>query len=198
MKRLIILLLMAVLLAGCAAGNGTGETAPSPSAPTMGDLPTSFKGLGEKMPEMTVNTADGRTLKLSELLKEKELVVLNFWFEDCPWCVKEFPVLELAYQNYREDVEILALNPTDGVDAVKAFRDKHSLSFPMVACPRSWATECGVSSYPTSIFIDRDGVVCLIHVGAITTAYAWEKIFDAFTGDNYQRRTYTGVEQILG
>jgi thiol-disulfide isomerase/thioredoxin len=149
------------------------------------------------MPEMTVNTADGRALKLTEILKEKELVVLNFWFEDCPWCVKEFPVLELAYQNHREDVEILALNPADGAEDVKAFQDKYSLTFPMVACPRSWATECGVSAYPTSVFIDRDGVVCLIHVGAITTAYTWEKVFAAFTGDDYQRRIYTSVEQIL-
>jgi peroxiredoxin len=193
MKRILALLLMVLLLAGCAEAGGPEDT----TLPPMTDLPTSFKGLGEKMPEMTVNTADGRALKLTEILKEKELVVLNFWFEDCPWCVKEFPVLELAYQNHREDVEILALNPADGAEDVKAFQDKYSLTFPMAACPRSWATECGVSAYPTSVFIDRDGVVCLIHVGAITTAYTWEKVFAAFTGDDYQRRIYTSVEQIL-
>ena len=150
------------------------------------------------MPEITVNTADGRVWKLSEVLKEKKLVVLNFWFEDCPWCIKEFPVLEVAYQKYQEDVEVLALNPTDGAEAVKAFRENNGLGISMAACPRSWAHECGVSAYPTSVFIDRNGVVCLIHVGAITTSYTWERVFDAFVGEDYQQKTYTSVEQILG
>ena len=193
MKRIVALLLMVLLLTGC----GGGDTQPDPTLPPMTDLPTSFEGLGGKMPEMTVNTADGRTLKLTEILKEKELVVLNFWYEDCPWCVKEFPVMEVAYQNYREDVEILALNPNDGPERVKNFQQKHSLSFPMVACPISWATECGIGTFPTTILIDRDGVVCLIHTGVITTSYTWEKIFKAFLGDDYQRRIYTEVDEIL-
>ena len=195
MKRIAVLLLLAVLITGCAHSS---PEATAPTEPTVAEMPASFQGLGSKMPEITISVAAGGTLKLSELLKEKDLVVLNFWYEDCPWCVREFPVLELAYQDYRQNVEILALNPVDGSQAVKNFQEGHSLTFPMASCPRSWATECGVSAYPTSIFIDRNGVVCLIHVGAITSDYAWERIFDAFTGDDYQSRTYTSVEQLLG
>lgn len=195
MKRIAVLLLVVILLTGCARSS---PDATAPTAPTVAELPTSYKGLGSKMPEITVTAADGQIWKLSEVLKEKELLVLNFWYEDCPWCVREFPVLELAYQNNLEDVEILALNPVDGAQAVKNFQDGHGLTFSMAACPRSWATECGVSAYPTSIFVDRYGMVCLVHVGAITTSYTWERIFDAFTGEDYQQRTYTSVEQLLG
>ena len=195
MKRILAIFLLLLLLTGCA---GAAPEAAGPTAPTTANLPTSFTGLGGKMPEITVNTADGRVWKLSEVLKEKKLVVLNFWFEDCPWCIKEFPVLEVAYQKYQEDVEVLALNPTDGAEAVKAFRENNGLGISMAACPRSWAHECGVSAYPTSVFIDRNGVVCLIHVGAITTSYTWERVFDAFVGEDYQQKTYTSVDQILG
>lgn len=194
MKRIVALLLLAVLLTGCAGG----PSAPAATEPEQSGMPASYTGLGGKMPEITVTTAAGQTLKLSELLKEKELVVLNFWFEDCPWCIKEFPVIEVAYQKYQEDVEILALNPVDSAQAVKEFQKDHSLTFSMAACPRSWATECGVTNYPTSIFIDRNGVVCLVQVGAITTSYAWEKLFDAFTGDGYRQKIYTGADEILG
>ena len=195
MKRIAILLLIALLLTGCARSGPSGIP---PTDPTVAEMPGTYKGLGSTMPEITVSVADGRTVKLSELLKEKELVVLNFWYEDCPWCVREFPVLELAYQAYREDVEILALNPADGAQAVKNFQSGHGLSFLMAACPRSWATECGVNAYPTSIFIDRYGTVCLVQVGAITTDYAWKQLFAAFTGDDYQQRVYNDVSQILG
>lgn len=195
MKRIFALIMLAVLLTGCArpSPDSTG-----PAEPTVAQMPGSYTGLGGKMPEITINTAAGQTVKLSELLKEKELVVLNFWFEDCPWCIKEFPVLEQAYQKHQEDVEILALNPVDSAQSVKNFQEGHGLSFAMAACPRSWARESGVTAYPTSIFVDRSGVVCLVHVGAVTTSYAWEKLFDAFTGDGYRQKIYTSVEEILG
>ena len=156
-----------------------------------------FPGLGGVMPDMTFQTADGRELTLYGLLEEKQLVVLNFWFEDCPWCLKEFPVMELAYQEYREDVEIVALNPSDGMEAIRAFQQKRSLSFPMAPCRASTAREAGVSAYPTSIFIDRDGVVCLIHVGAITQADDFRAVFEAFTGDDYSTRIYRNIREIL-
>lgn len=192
-KRLTAMLLLMVLLTGCAGGTAPadGDT----SAPNQ--MQGGFPGLGGVMPEMSFQTAAGETLTLSGLLEEKELVVLNFWFENCGWCLREFPVMELAYQRYREDVQIVALNPSDGAEAVKKFQQSKSLSFSMVACPRSWAAESGVSAYPTSIFIDRDGVVCLIHVGAITQTEMWYALFDAFTGEDYERKIYESIEELM-
>ena len=105
--------------------------------------------------------------------------------------------MELAYQEYREDVEIVALNPSDGMEAIRAFQQKRSLSFPMAPCRASTAREAGVSAYPTSIFIDRDGVVCLIHVGAITQADDFRAVFEAFTGEDYSTRIYRNIREIL-
>ena len=206
MKRFIALFLLLILLTGCAAEapadptepSGTAGTVPATSEPTVNVGTSTFPGLGSTMPELTVTTADGQTLTLSALLEEKELVVLNFWYEDCVWCMKEFPVMEVAYQNYREDVQILALNPSDGAEAVKAFQESRGMSISMAACSASLPRAYGVSMYPTSIFIDREGVVCLILVGAVTTSQAWATLFDTFTGDDYQQKIYSGVEEILG
>lgn len=194
MKRVISLVLLLLLLTGCAAN------VPPASVPTTEpEQPSTsgFPGLGGVMPEMTFNIGDGETQTLSQLLEEKELVVLNYWFEDCPWCVQEFSVMEVSYQRYRQDVEVVALNPVDGAEAVEAFQQRRGLSFLMAACPRSWAVEYGVRAYPTSIFIDRDGVVCLIHTGAITATEDWDAIFDAFTGEDYQRRVYGKLDELL-
>lgn len=196
MKRILALALLAVLLTGCGgAGGGDAEYSTLPAAtPSMDDV---FPGLGGVMPEMTVTTTEGEELTLSELLEEKKLVVLNFWFADCVWCRKEFPVMELAYQRYQEDVEIIALNPVDPAQAIEVFRKSGSLSFPMAECPRSWTVEMGVTAYPTSVFIDRDGVVCLIHTGAITSSEDFYKVFETFTADDYQRKIYRSIDELV-
>lgn len=196
MKRMCALLALAVLLTGCAFGNG-GENGDFGSTSATQSMSGAFPGLGGLMPEMTVTSTEGEELVLSELLEEKKLVVLNFWFADCVWCRKEFPAMEQAYQQYQEDVEIIALNPMDPAEAIEVFRKSGSLTFPMVTCPRTWAVEMGITGYPTSVFIDRDGVVCLIHAGAITESDDFAQIFETFTADDYQRRIYRSVEDLL-
>jgi peroxiredoxin len=189
--RVFAALLAVLLLAGC---GGAEQNSPAVT------LPAGITGkvaLGDIMPELSLATEEGKEYKLSQLLQEKKLVVLNFWFADCPWCVREFPEMELVYQRHRQDVEIVALNPVDDLQTIASFREQHSLSFPMISCPRAWSVECGVSAYPTSIFIDRDGVVCLIHVGAITQADDFRAVFEVFTGDDYSTRIYRNIRQIL-
>jgi hypothetical protein len=105
--------------------------------------------------------------------------------------------MELAYQRYQEDVEIIALNPVDPVEAVEVVRKDGALSFPMAVCPRSWVVEMGVRGYPTSVFIDPDGVICLIHAGAITSADVFYDIFETFTADDYQRKIYFSIDELV-
>lgn len=193
----LLVALALVLFPGCAGEESVPTELPVFTGAAQSEIRT-FPGLGGVMPEMTFNTAEGEVLTLSALLEEKKLVVLNFWFEDCSWCIKEFPVMELAYQRYREDVEIIALNPVDSAQAVSAFQENRSLSFPMAACPRSWALEMGIAAYPISVFIDRDGVVCLIHRGAITSTDTFYTLFDTFTADDYQRRIYNSISELEG
>lgn len=195
MKRIFALLLLAALLTGCAGESGSTEAFTLPAATQT--MSSGFPGLGGVMPEMIVTSSEGETLTLSDILEEKKLVVLNFWFADCIWCRREFPVMELGYQRYQEDVEIIALNPVDPAEAVEVFRKSGSLSFPMAVCPRSWVVEMGITGYPTSVFIDRDGVVCLIHSGAITDAETFYKVFEHFTADDYQRKIYRSIDELV-
>lgn len=197
MKKITLLLLAILLLVGCTGKNGDQPDATATTPPNQ-IQDDGFTGLGDTMPDMVFHTIDGETLTLSELLDEKKLVVLNFWFRDCIWCKREFPVMELAYQRYRQDVEIVALNPKDSEEEIRSFRNNHALSFPVAACPGSWTLDMGVRAYPTSVFIDRDGVVCLIHQGAITNSQTFYDLFDAFTADDYERKVYGSIAEVIG
>jgi peroxiredoxin len=195
-KRILALLLLPILLAGC-----TGEDNRNSEGLVLPVMTQSmedhFPGLGGVMPELTVTTSEGETLILSDILKEKKLVVLNFWASDSTWCWKELSTMEQAYRQYREDVQIIALNPVDPVEAVEILRKGSAVSFPMAVCPGAWVVEMGVRGYPTSIFIDRDGVVCLIHPEGIDDAQALCTIFETFTADDYQRKIYLRIDELL-
>jgi len=153
------------------------------------DISTAQLGLGDVMYDFTITTPEGQKIQLSELLKEKKLVVLNFWYTNCSWCVKEFPVMAEAYNEYKDDVEILALDPmNEGAEAVKAFHTQNNLPFPMAECPTSWSAVFGIQGYPTSVFIDQYGVICCVESGAITSLRPFMSAFEHFTAKNYEQK----------
>ncbi len=146
-------------------------------------------GLGDVMYDFTITTTEGTSLTLSEVLKEKDMVLLNFWYTSCSWCVTEFPIMEQAYQMYKEDVEIIAVDPyNEGINAIKSFQQELQLTFPMGECPIAWSNTFGITGYPTSVIIDRYGVICVIERGAITSLRPFTCAFEHFTADNYQQK----------
>ena len=75
------------------------------SAPVAdAELSGATLGLGDVMYDFTVTTSDGETVTLSEVLKEKKMVLLNFWYTTCTYCVAEFPFMEQAYQQFKSRV----------------------------------------------------------------------------------------------
>ena len=152
------------------------------------DISTATLGLGDVMYDFTVMKPDGTEIKLSEVLKSKKLVVLNFWYTTCSWCLEEFPLMEELYKEYKDSVEIIALNPMEDNNAVNSFQKQYGYSFQMASCPSSWANTFGVQGYPTSVFIDQYGVICVVESGAITSKRPWVCAFDHFTADPYKQK----------
>ena len=199
MKKIVPVILSLLLLWGCASGEGTPDQT---TVQTIQTLPTeqSNQGFepGNAVPPMSVTTSDGETVVISQVLEEKKLVVLNFWYADCVWCQREFPALELAYSRYQEDVEVFALNPLDEADVAQQFWESRGLSMPMGICNRDTALMFGVNGYPTSVFIDREGNISLIHAGAITDPQMFYDLFDHYIAEDYVSRSYESVQEILG
>ncbi len=156
--------------------------------------------LGDVMYDFTVNTPDKEQVTLSKLLETKKMVLLNFWYTTCSWCVKEFPYMEQAYQQYQDDVAIVALDPLeDTEDEIKNFAAANGLelTFPMAKCPSSWSNTFNLQGYPTSVVIDRYGVVVLIESGAITSLQPFTSLFETLTADNYQQKLYNEIAEVV-
>lgn len=168
----------------------TGNTAfiTLTSSLIKGDLSAVTKPLvaGDVMYDFTVTDPDGNKITISELFKEKKLVMLNFWYENCPNCLLEFPFMQSAYEQYKDDIAIVALNPIDTVAQIKSFKERYGYTFDMVSCPAYMPDAFAVPGYPTSVFIDRYGVISLIEVGGITSERPFTCAFAHFTEENYK------------
>lgn len=165
---------------------------------TLADVTSSLK-VGDVMYDFTVTTPGGETVTLSEVLEEKKMVLLNFWFSTCGPCATEFPYMDEAYQMYQEDGAVIALDPLEPSATVGNYQASMGLSFPMASCPNAWASSAfGFNNFPSTVVIDRYGVICLIEVGALTSLRPFTSIFEYFTADDYtQKLCYNGVGDII-
>lgn len=141
---------------------------------------------------------DGKEVRLSDLLKEKKVVVLNFWAMWCSNCKAEFPVINEAYQLYADDVAFVALNPEDTLTEISEYQQKNDLKFDMVndtGLCSVFMTSTGKNAYPITVFIDRYGVVTQMIVGADTSVEAWKKEFEWYISDEYTQTGSSGYEE---
>ena len=160
-------------------------------------LSGSTLGLGDVMYDFSVVLPSGESVTLSEMLAEKEMVLLNFWYTTCTWCLTEFPFMQEAYEQYSDSVGIIALDPFDQNPAVEAFQAQYGYTFPMANCPAAWSSTFNVSGYPTSIVVDRYGVICLVEAGGITSLRPFISMFDHFTGNDYEQQLFGQLGELV-
>ena len=173
MKKLISVLLLVVLLATALSITAYADSG-------IGVKP------GQNMPAFTVDLTDGTTATLSELLKEKDLVVLNIFASWCKPCEREFPEMEEVYQANSDRMVILSLSgePNDTMEIIADYKESHNLSFPMGLAGNA-LSYLTVPGFPTTIFIDRSGMVGLIKVGAFVDKAEFESKVGYFLSPDY-------------
>jgi len=125
---------------------------------------------GQPPPDFTATTFDGGQLTLSAL--KGRPVLVNFFASWCTQCAHELPFMEQSYQRHQADgFVIVGVNGLESGDGVGFYR-RLGLTFPAVYDPgnpgRISLAFNVTSSLPVSVFIDKNGRVDLIQLGALT------------------------------
>ncbi len=177
------------------------------SAPVQGKDPLEpgkFYHLGDVIRDFTVTDTEGNSYTLSEELKTKKCVVLNFWYVSCDPCKKEFPFLQKDYEAMnKDDVTFIALSPIDKMDKVADYKQDMGLTFPMGACDYAWQAvfsdpkDTLLTGYPTTIIIDRYGRICVVENKPVTEEGVLKAVVEYFTADDYEQTLVFDMEKFL-
>ncbi len=165
------------------------------------EVPRENYNLGDVVHDFSVTTSDGGTFTLSEVLQEKEMVMINFWATWCGPCKQEFPAMNNAYIQYRDKIEILAISTDDSMEEVKNFRSQNGLQFKMTSdldsgtALKRFFPSAGI---PLSVMIDRYGVITFYHAGSMTEAKDFTSRFDKFLGEDYRPTIIVGSGDVSG
>lgn len=145
--------------------------------------------LGDAMMNFTVTDPNGTEYTFNDLIQSKKAVVLNFFFNECEPCKMEFPYLQEAYEMYKDDIAVLAMNPVNtDATAIAALQKELGVTFPMVACDPQWESIMQLRAYPTTVIVDRFGNICLIHVGSVPDTKTFADAFAYFTAEDYEQK----------
>ncbi len=171
---LLLALAMMLTMVGFAAAEDDDETRAYVVGDTMGDF--------------TLTLSDGTTVTFSELLATHKAVLINIWATWCTPCCQEFPYMEEAYAQVQDDLAIVAVScePSDTDDVINAFKEENGLSIlPMAADTIGLTDWFDYNGIPTSIMIDRNGVICWQESGSITSVDTFLRLFKPFIADDY-------------
>ncbi|MFD3001576.1 redoxin domain-containing protein [Pontibacter toksunensis] len=109
-------------------------------------------------PAFTATDLSGKTYALEQL--KGKTVVLNFWFIGCKPCIMEMPHLNEVVQKYKqEDVVFLAF-ALDQEEELRKFLAKTPFNYNIVPDANRISRDAyGVNAFPTSLVIDKDGIL---------------------------------------
>lgn len=123
--------------------------------------------VGAHAPEFELPTLTGESLQLGDL-QGKPLLV-NFWATWCAPCVIEMPIFQRLYEKHKNELYVVAVNADEPATVVRDFVEEHNLTYPILLDHGGEVQELySMRGYPTSFFIDGEGVIRVVHIGTLS------------------------------
>lgn len=133
--------------------------------------------VGEQAPDIRLPPLDGGPEKsLSDW--RGQVVVLNYWASWCEPCREESPLLERWHRKIsKRGGTILGVDSLDVTDDAKAFIERYKLTYPHLRDKDgSTQEDFGVTGYPETFVIDREGVIAAFELGPVDEEFLSEAV----------------------
>ncbi len=116
-------------------------------------------GAAKSVSEFTITDLDGKKLQMSSL--QGKVLVLDFWATWCEPCRAQHPIYGEVMQHYakRNDVVFLPLSTDDDHSVVKPFLESQMWDQKGVYFDDGLQRVLGVSQIPTTVILDKKGMV---------------------------------------
>jgi peroxiredoxin len=119
--------------------------------------------VGKNAPDFALAASAGANVRLSEYRGQP--VVLSFWSSRCSTCAGQLAALNRFYGTYRSSgLVVLAVSVDDDPQRAHDYARAHATAFPLLFDPaKSVSRAYGIERLPTTVLIDRSGVVRFLH-----------------------------------
>jgi peroxiredoxin len=152
---------------GAAAAGESGD---------LGPLDGGAPKVGQPAPDFALRDLDGQVHRLSD--HRGEVVFINFWATWCPPCRRELPDIQSVYDDKKDvGLVVLEVNYQESAAEVQEYWDEQGLTMPVLLDSTGEVLDqYRLVGLPDSFFVDRDGVLRDIQLGAISKEDMLEKL----------------------
>ncbi len=135
--------------------------------------------VGRLAPDFTLGDLEGNQVSLSDF--RGKTVFINFWATWCPPCRAEMPEMEAVYQEYKDKgVVVIGVDISEPESTVRQYIQRGGFSWIIVLdSTGEVAANYKITSIPTSFFIDGEGVIRVVNIGAMTKRVMEAKLAEA-------------------
>lgn len=119
----------------------------------------------DSAPDFTLKSLEGSNLRLEEY--RGQVVLINFWASWCGPCRQEMPLLDRLHHRYEDTgFAVLGVNVEGEEAPAREIVDRTNVTFPILIDDGQKVSEMyNLQAMPSTVVIDRDGVVRYIHLG---------------------------------
>jgi peroxiredoxin len=173
-KRLAVVALIVVALAGCSAPGVSADYEPGGGEYVSGDGTTHFWPAGERGDPIVFagETETGDTLSSADLAGQ--VVLVNFWYASCGPCRTEAADLNDLYDEFSGDgVAFVGVDIRDSAAQAQSFIEDHDVLYPSIldvgdnAVTLAFASPAPPTTTPTTYLLDAEGRVAARFTSAI-------------------------------
>jgi thiol-disulfide isomerase/thioredoxin len=114
--------------------------------------------VGDSLPNWGVIHIDKAEKTMLKEMYKKQLLLIEFWFIPCKYCVESIPKLNQLLTEYNgQGLKIVYANASiyNGKEIIDEYRNKHKILFDVYRFGNIF--EYG--SLPTFMFVDRNGII---------------------------------------
>lgn len=169
LRNIVATILVGVAIAALVWAFDRPGTASSQSVTVTAAATGAAPKVGKPAPDFELTMIDGTTSRLSDF--KGKPVWINFWASWCPPCRAENPDVQDLYNAHKDADGLVLLAPAigEGRDSVAGYMQRADLHYPAGAdSDTQIAANYRVLGIPTHVFVDREGIIREIRVGAMS------------------------------
>lgn len=146
------------------------------------DQGVAVASINNRAPDFELENLNSERIRLSQLRGKP--VILNFWATWCAPCVIEMPIIQRSYEKYPGQFYVLAINAGEPQLKVERFVEDIGLTFDVLLDPGGAIQDLyRIRGYPTSYFVDAEGIIRITHIGTLTADQLAEYLIEYGVGE---------------